>query len=68
MGNFLNVGNAGFRPVRKGDYVDRTELIFYNNEQTKKHTCVIEKIHVRRHKNHIQDSFIFCKTGQMFLP
>lgn len=28
---YLNLGNDGFRAVRKSDYVDKTGLIFYVN-------------------------------------
>lgn len=31
MGNYLNVGNAGFDAVRKGIYVDKTEMISFMN-------------------------------------
>ncbi len=43
MGMYLNIGNAGFRSVRKGLYVDKTGLISYINSTlgTKdKLTCV----------------------------
>lgn len=32
MGNYLNMGNGGFRSIRKGLYVDKTGLISYVNE------------------------------------
>lgn len=33
MGNYLNIGNDGFASVRRGIYVDKTELIaFINNK------------------------------------
>lgn len=31
MGNYLNTGNAGFRSIRKGCYVDKTGLIAFIN-------------------------------------
>ncbi len=31
MGNYLNVGNAGFDAVRKGIYVHKTEMISFMN-------------------------------------
>ena len=31
MGKYLNIGNAGFEAVRKGIYVDKTEMISYIN-------------------------------------
>ena len=32
MGNYLNIGNAGFQAIRKGLYVDKSEMIaFVNN-------------------------------------
>jgi hypothetical protein len=31
MGNYLNVGNAGFQAVRKKTYVDKTGLIAFIN-------------------------------------
>ena len=31
MGRYLNLGNAGFQAIRKGLYVDKTELIEYIN-------------------------------------
>lgn len=31
MGMYLNIGNAGFQSIRKGLYVDKTELISYIN-------------------------------------
>jgi hypothetical protein len=43
MGNFLNLGNAGFTSIRKGTYVDKTGLISFVNSTlgTKnKLTCV----------------------------
>ena len=43
MGNYLNVGNAGFAAIRKGIYVDKTDMIsFINNTlgTTDKLTCV----------------------------
>ncbi len=43
MGNYLNVGNAGFAAVRRGVYVDKTKMIAYINSTlgTKdKLTCV----------------------------
>jgi hypothetical protein len=43
MGNYLNIGNAGFQAVRKGTYVDKTGLIAFINSTlgTKsKLTCV----------------------------
>lgn len=43
MGNYLNIGNGGFRSIRKGLYVDKTGLISYVNETLgtmKKLTCV----------------------------
>jgi hypothetical protein len=43
MGNYLNVGNAGFQAIRKGTYVDKTGLISFVNstlETMKKLTCV----------------------------
>ena len=30
MGNYLNIGNAGFESVKKGVYVDKTGLILLN--------------------------------------
>lgn len=43
MGKYLNVGNAGFAAVRKGTYVDKTEMIGFINDTlgtTDKLTCV----------------------------
>ena len=43
MGNYLNVGNAGFETIRKGIYVDKTEMISFINYTlgtTDKLTCV----------------------------
>lgn len=43
MGKYLNVGNAGFAAVRKGNYVDKTEMICFINDTlgtTDKLTCV----------------------------
>lgn len=43
MGNYLNVGNAGFSTIRKGNYVDKTGLISFINSTlgtTNKLTCV----------------------------
>jgi hypothetical protein len=43
MGNYLNIGNAGFQAVRKGTYVDKSGLIAFINSTlgTKsKLTCV----------------------------
>jgi hypothetical protein len=43
MGNYLNLGNAGFTSIRKGTYVDKTGLIaFVNNTlgTPQKLTCV----------------------------
>ena len=43
MGNYLNVGNAGFTAVTKGIYVDKTELIAFINSTLgtmDKLTCV----------------------------
>lgn len=43
MGKYLNVGNAGFRTVTKGLYVDKTEMISYINSTlgtSDKLTCV----------------------------
>ena len=31
MGKYLNIGNAGFEAVRKGIYVDKTDMISYIN-------------------------------------
>jgi hypothetical protein len=43
MGNYLNIGNAGFQTIRNGIYVDKTGLISFINDTlgtTKKLTCV----------------------------
>lgn len=43
MGKYLNIGNAGFEAVRKGIYVDKTDMISYINGilgTTDKLTCV----------------------------
>ncbi len=43
MGNYLNIGNAGFASVVKDIYVDKTGMItFINNTlgKTRKLTCV----------------------------
>lgn len=43
MGNYLNVGNAGFAAIRKGLYIDKTRMISFINRTlgTKdKLTCV----------------------------
>ncbi len=43
MGDYLNVGNAGFTSVRKGLYVDKTDMIAFINGTlgtTDKLTCV----------------------------
>lgn len=43
MGNYLNVGNAGFTAIRKGFYVDKTGMISFINSTlgtTDKMTCV----------------------------
>ena len=31
MGNYLNIGNHGFEAIRKGVYVDKTEMIAFIN-------------------------------------
>jgi hypothetical protein len=43
MGNYLNLGNAGFESIRKGTYVDKTGLISFINSTLgtpQKLTCV----------------------------
>ncbi|MDO4341080.1 MAG: AAA family ATPase [Eubacteriales bacterium] len=43
MGKYLNVGNAGFTAIRKGEYVDKTGMIAYINSTLgtmDKLTCV----------------------------
>lgn len=43
MGKYLNPGNAGFTSIRKGKYIDKTELIAYINHTLgtkQKLTCV----------------------------
>ena len=43
MGNYLNIGNAGFKAVRKGLYVDKSGMIAFINESLgtmDKLTCV----------------------------
>lgn len=43
MGNYLNIGNGGFRSSRKGLYVDKTGSISHINETLgtmKKLSCV----------------------------
>lgn len=43
MGKYLNIGNAGFEAIKKGIYVDKTEMISYMNAilgTTDKLTCV----------------------------
>ena len=43
MGNYLNIGNAGFQAVRKGLYVDKSGMIAFLNETLgtmDKLTCV----------------------------
>ncbi len=43
MGRYLNIGNAGFASIRKGTYVDKTEMISFINGTlgtTDKLTCV----------------------------
>lgn len=43
MGNYLNIGNDGFKSVRKTYYVDKTGMIAFINETlgtTDKLTCV----------------------------
>jgi hypothetical protein len=43
MGNYLNLGNAGFQTIRNGTYVDKTGLISYINHtlgSMNKFTCV----------------------------
>lgn len=43
MGKYLNVGNDGFAAIRKGSYVDKTEMISFINSTlgtTDKLTCV----------------------------
>lgn len=43
MGKYLNVGNAGFTAIRKGIYVDKTDMISFINRTlgtTDKLTCV----------------------------
>ena len=43
MGRYLNVGNAGFRSVKKGLYVDKSGLISFINKTlgtSDKLTCV----------------------------
>ena len=32
MGNYLNIGNAGFRTMTSGIYVDKTEMIAFINQ------------------------------------
>lgn len=31
MGNYLNIGNAGFTSIRKGTYVDKTGMLSFMN-------------------------------------
>lgn len=43
MGNYLNIGNAGFGAIRKGRYIDKTEMISFINSTLgtmEKLTCV----------------------------
>ncbi|MBD5393079.1 MAG: AAA family ATPase [Lachnospiraceae bacterium] len=43
MGNYLNIGNAGFKAVKKGNYIDKSGLISYVNSTLgtmNKLTCV----------------------------
>ena len=43
MGKYLNLGNAGFESIRKGSYVDKTEMLSFINSTlgtTDKLTCV----------------------------
>ncbi len=43
MGNYLNIGNAGFRTMTSGIYVDKTEMIAFINQTlgtSDKLTCV----------------------------
>ena len=43
MGDYLNIGNAGFTAITKGLYVDKTDMISYINRTlgtTDKLTCV----------------------------
>ena len=43
MGDYLNVGNAGFTAITRGLYVDKTDMISYINHTlgtTDKLTCV----------------------------
>lgn len=43
MGNYLNIGNDGFRTIRKGLYVDKTGMISFINSTLgtmDKLTCV----------------------------
>lgn len=43
MGNYLNIGNHGFEAIRKGIYVDKTEMIAFINSilgTSDKLTCV----------------------------
>lgn len=43
MGRYLNLGNAGFRAIRRGRYVDKTKMISYINSTLgtkEKLTCV----------------------------
>ena len=43
MGKYLNLGNAGFESIRKGSYVDKTEMLSFINGTlgtTDKLTCV----------------------------
>jgi hypothetical protein len=43
MGNYLNIGNAGFQSLRKEFYVDKTGLISFINDtlgSKRKLTCV----------------------------
>ena len=43
MGNYLNIGNAGFKAIKKGCYVDKSKMISYINSTLgtmNKLTCV----------------------------
>jgi hypothetical protein len=43
MGNYLNIGNAGFQVIRKKTYIDKTGLIAFINDTLgtiNKLTCV----------------------------
>ena len=44
MGAYINIGNAGFRSARNGEFIDDILFVGINyDRKTKKHVCQIER-------------------------